>query len=266
MRRIPDPVTGDPALVVSAIDITERREVERLKDEFVSVVSHELKTPLTAIRGALELVSNGVLGPLPGGAAELLSVAAEHSVRLTELIDDLLEAQRVVASELRLERAPTELAPLLARALERNAAALHARAGRFELHNQDAPVVVHADARRLQQVLARLLSNAVRHSPQGASVSVAVEARAGSVRVTVADQGPGVPAAFRDRIFQRFAQADGSATRSLGGAGLGLYLSKAVVEAHGGTLGFESEPGARTAFHLELPTMPPADGVAQREP
>ncbi len=234
-------------------DITERKKVERLKNEFVSTVSHELRTPLTSIRGALGLLAGGTAGELPDKARQLVEIAHGNSNRLTRLVNDILDAEKIESGKMRFDLAPHPILPLVEQALDaiRGYAATHG----VELAlAPGAPAVnVHVDDDRLLQVLANLLSNAIKFSPANATVDVAVSLRAGGrVRVSVADRGPGVPAGFHDRIFEKFSQADVSDARARGGSGLGLNISKTFVERMNGDTGFEPRPGGGTLFYVDL--------------
>lgn len=236
-------------------DITERRKVERMKSEFVSVVSHELRTPLTSIRGALGLVAGGASGAVPEGAGQLLRIAQENSVRLTKLIDDLLDVQRIEAGAMRLSLAPAVLDEMLEQAVVLN----QAFAARLQLaiavQGPLPRVEVAVDASRFQQVMANLLSNACKFSPPGGEVQLAASCRGDRVRIEVRDRGPGIPADFRERIFGKFSQADASASRSGAGTGLGLAISKGLVERMAGTIGFAARDGGGTVFFVELPVL-----------
>lgn len=234
-------------------DVTRRKEADRLKNEFVSTVSHELRTPLTALRGALALLVSGKVGVLPETARPFLEIANTDCLRLIRLIDDLLDIQKIEAGRMDFRMGRVELMPLLRRALEaarpfgdQNGVPLAAGSGVEE-------AVVLGDADRLLQVLANLLSNAVKFSPRGACVQVSLRRHGGGFRISVRDQGPGIPDAFRPRVFERFAQADGSDARQKGGTGLGLHICRVIVERHGGRIGFDTRPGRGTAFHVDLP-------------
>jgi signal transduction histidine kinase len=233
--------------------IEEHERLEQLKDEFISVVSHELRTPLTSIHGALNLLVEGKAGEVPPEARRFLEIAYRNSRRVVRLVNEILDLQKIESGGIGLDARPVELGQLLADAVEANGA----YAARFEVRiafdRPSPPLVVQADPDRLLQVLTNLLCNAARFSPRGETVHVRAERTSGLARVCVSDRGPGIPDAFRARIFERFAQADPSAPRWREGTGLGLSISKAIVERLGGRIGFESEPGRGTTFHFELP-------------
>ena len=233
--------------------LEEQRRLERLKDEFISIVSHELRTPLTAIHGSLGLVCEGRAGALPPKASQLVDIAYRNSQRLVRLATDLLDLQKIESGSLTFDLRSHDLAGLLEAAVEAN----QPFGSRFEvaLVLADVPrdVQVRVDADRMMQVLTNLLSNAAKFSPPHSRVTLGGERRGGEVRVSVTDRGPGIPRDFRDRIFQRFAQADSSTTRQREGTGLGLSISKAIVEHLGGRIGFESQEGVGTTFFIDLP-------------
>jgi PAS domain S-box-containing protein len=241
-------------------DMTERKRVERMKSEFVSTVSHELRTPLTSISGALGLLASGALGPLPEAVQPLLEVAQKNSKRLGLLINDLLDMEKLMAGKMALSLEAAPLPALLATALRDNQPYAATRGITLVLRGAVPEVAVLVDLHRLQQVLANLLSNAIKFSPPGAEVEVSAQRHAEGVRVAVRDHGPGVPAAFRARIFQKFAQADASDTRSKSGTGLGLAISRELVERMGGQLGFDSVEGQGASFHVDLPVVAASPG------
>lgn len=245
---------GQPLYIGILRDISERKQIERIKSELVSTVSHELRTPLTAIAGALGLLAGGVLGELPAPARQMIDIAHKNSLRLSHLINDLLDLEKLAAGKLRLDLQVQPLMPLVEQTLEAIDAYADQHQVRVELaRREDARVRV--DSLRLQQILTNFLSNAARFSPPGGRVEVAVHGRPGAVRVEVRDQGPGIPEAFRDRIFQKFSRADSRDARHDGGSGLGLAISRELAERMNGMVGFTSQPGAGARFYVELPIV-----------
>jgi PAS domain S-box-containing protein len=246
---------GSAYFISQIQDITDRKEMERLKSEFVATVSHELRTPLTSIRGSLGLVMGAMGEGIPERPARLLSIAHKNCERLILLINDILDLEKISSGSMRFKLSRERIASLVRQATEAN----QGFAGQYgvALAFADAAPACEAevDAARLQQVLTNLLSNAAKFSPKGGVVRVAVSESAGRVRVSVSDQGPGVPPEFRARIFGRFSQADASATRGKGGTGLGLHISQQIVQRMGGGIGFESEPGRGATFWIELPCV-----------
>lgn len=236
-------------------DITERKRLDRLKSEFISTVSHELRTPLTSIRGALGLVLGKATGGIPEKAQLMLGMAERNCDRLTLLINDLLDLDKIESGRLEVDLKPADLLELAKRALEDNEGYARQHNVTLRLHTDLMHAPIQGDAHRLLQVFANLISNAVKFSPQGSEVVISVSQRGDHVRATVRDQGAGIPEHFRDRIFQRFAQADSSDTRQKGGTGLGLSITKAIVERHNGKIEYETELGKGTAFHFDLPVF-----------
>ncbi|QRN94896.1 PAS domain S-box protein [Archangium violaceum] len=243
-----------------ARDITERKrleaerhQMERLKNEFVSTVSHELRTPLTSIRGSLGLLEGGVLGELPSQAQDMVRIARTNTERLIRLINDILDLEKMESGKLDFHLEPLELRVLLAQAAEAHHGYAEECGARVELAVEAPDAWAMVDGDRFLQVLANLLSNALKFSPRGERVTLRL-ARVGTrLRVSVEDRGPGIPESFRARIFQKFAQADGSDSRRKGGTGLGLSITRALVERMGGTLDFVTREGAGTTFRVELP-------------
>ncbi|MDB5857738.1 MAG: putative histidine kinase, classic [Ramlibacter sp.] len=233
-------------------DISQRKEVERMKDEFISTVSHELRTPLTAIYGSLDLLTSGMAGELPPDAKQLLGISHQSTERLIRLINDMLDLEKIASGKIEYRMEAQPLRPLVEQAIRDTRAYGEGLRVRFVVEEGAAPRA-YVDADRLVQVCVNLLSNAAKFSPPDASVEIAITVHDDKARVAVVDHGAGVPLEFHDRMFQRFAQADASDRRTKGGTGLGLAICRSIVEAHGGTLGFSSEPGVRTEFFFELP-------------
>lgn len=225
-------------------------EAERAKKVFVAHVSHELRTPLTSIRGALALVRDSEPN-LDDDSRELLSAAHRSANRLLELVNDLLDLERVGSGERTIHKRDCDLAAAIDRAAE-TVRPIAADAG-VAIKLTPGEVRLHADPERLTQVVVNLLANAVRFSPRGGTVTVGVARAAGRVRVTIDDQGPGVPQAFREAIFQPFKQVEGSAAHKKGGTGLGLAISQAIVAEHGGALQVSDAPGGGARFWFDLP-------------
>ncbi|HJV27491.1 MAG TPA: PAS domain S-box protein [Aromatoleum sp.] len=236
-------------------DISARKEAERIKKEFISTISHELRTPLTSIRGSLGLIAGGAAGPLPPQAAKLLDVASRNSERLVRLINDILDIDKVESGKMSFILGAQPLLPLIRQAIEANRAYAEELGVKIELTGDPADASVYADPDRLAQVLANLLSNAAKFSPPGSAVEVSLERRNGSARVSVRDRGPGVPDAFRERIFEKFSQADASDTRQKGGSGLGLAITRSLIEGMGGRVGYDSSSSG-ACFWFELGALP----------
>lgn len=253
-----DPGSGQ--LFVGFIrDISERQAVDRLKKEFVSTVSHELRTPLTSIRASLGLLDGGVTGPLNPDARELVSVANRSVIRLIGLINDILDFERADSSiGLSLVCAAVDLDKVIARAADSMSGLAGEHGVELDIHG--GGLVVIADAARIEQVVVNLISNAVKFSPMGTTVTVRSVAHGRTARVEVLDRGTGVPDAFRAVIFEPFRQATSADNRDRGGTGLGLTISRAIVRRHGGEIGMQDRDGGGSIFWFTVPivTEPPA--------
>lgn len=257
-------IEGQPRFLAVLRDITERRQVDRMKTEFVSTVSHELRTPLTSISGSLGLVAGGAAGELPTRAQRLVEIAQTNCARLIRLINDILDIEKIESGRMVFAIKPLELARLLPAAIEATQAFGDSHGVAFELGEVPGDAVVMGDEDRVIQVVTNLLSNAAKFSPQGEAVQVTVTPLDRRFRISVADKGPGIPEEFRGRIFGKFAQADSSDTRQKGGTGLGLNIVREIVERLGGAVSFDSVPGQGATFHVDLPaTAAPHDPHAQ---
>ena len=252
VRGVPMP---DGGFVNTYVDISERRKTERLKSEFISTVSHELRTPLAAIYGSLKLLTGGVAGTLPAPAQNLLLVSIRNSERLVKLINDILDLEKLQSGSMTLNLVDQSLRPALEQAIESTRPYGEQHGVSFQMVPWEGDAMVRIDADRITQVVVNLLSNAAKFSPRGGMVRVVVTPGDGQVRVSVIDEGEGIPDEFRERIFSRFSQADGSDTRQKGGTGLGLSISKSLVEQHGGRIDYRSVVGQGTEFYFELPIV-----------
>ncbi len=234
-------------------DITERKEIERLKNEFISTVSHELRTPLTSIIGSLGLMRGNALGEDPRQVRQLIEVAHGNSERLVRLINDILDIEKIESGSMEFEMRPVDLNALVEQAIADNEGYAN-RFGVILVRERNVPdASITGDWHRLLQVMANLISNASKFSPAGSRVDLKLTPNGKAVRVAVTDNGPGVPLDFRDTIFDKFTQSDMSDSREKGGTGLGLSISKAIVEVHGGRIGFRNNAEGGATFYFDLP-------------
>ncbi|WP_224246371.1 CHASE domain-containing protein [Hyalangium gracile] len=242
-------------------DASERIRVNRMKDEFVSTVSHELRTPLTSVLGALSLINRGGVATQPELLSQLLGIAENNAQRLLQLINDLLDVDKMEAGHLSLQCQPTELAPLLSRSQEEN----RGYAERFQVSLLLQPeglagAWAEVDETRFAQIMNNLLSNAIKFSPPGGTVEVGMLQERDWLEIFVRDHGDGIPADFQPLIFRKFSQADSSDTRRQRGTGLGLYLTRMLVERMRGGIRFETAKGQGTTFFVRLPRHSPQSG------
>ncbi|PZU09814.1 CHASE3 domain-containing protein [Sphingomonas sp.] len=241
-------------IVLSLRDISERKRIERVKDDLMSTVSHELRTPLTSVVGSLGLLRAGSVGLLPEGAARLVEIAENNSRRLIRLINDMLDIDRIESGQLHMLRDPMDLRLLIDQACTGSEGLAKGRGVKLECHKPDRPVMVAGDQDRLLQVVTNLLSNAIRAAPQGSAVRLSTSVDPGGrALVTVDDSGAGIPIAFRSRIFGRFergAPHDGST-----GTGLGLAISREIILRHDGMIWFEDRDEGGTRFAFALPRI-----------
>jgi PAS domain S-box-containing protein len=251
----PLPTSEGEFVLSSIVDVSPRLELDRIRNEFVSTVSHELRTPLTSIRGSLGLLQSGAMGALPENAAEMVTIAYKNSGRLVRLINDILDIGTIDAGKLTLQMSIVPLAVLLQQSAEANAGFAEKCGVRFILEPVAAHDRVMADPDRLMQVVANLLSNAAKFSPAGAEVIIRVRSGPAIMRIEVEDSGAGIPEEFKAHVFEKFAQADASATRRFEGTGLGLSIARKLVEAMGGSIGFTSVLDQGTVFYVELPRI-----------
>jgi len=240
-------------------DITDRKRMERLKNEFVSMVSHELRTPLTSVKGSLGLIMGGAVGDVSPQVKALVDIALKNSERLILIINDILDIEKIESGKMDFKMQTLDLSELVNQAILANQGYGDQFKISYILDQKLTDVQVYGDSDRLNQVLLNLLSNAAKFSPPHSSITITIDTpKTDWVRISVQDQGAGIPESFRGRIFQKFAQADSSDTRKKGGTGLGLSISKAIVERHQGQIGFFCPESGGTIFYFDLPQVPPA--------
>ncbi|HSP78001.1 MAG TPA: ATP-binding protein [Myxococcaceae bacterium] len=232
--------------------IREAQEAVRVRDDFLTIASHELKTPLTPLSLRLASLERRLERHEPVDPS-LLRQARQHLLRLTALINDLLDASRIEAGRLSLHFEPMELDELVARALSGMEAERSQH--RIDYSPPDEPLRIRGDAYRLEQVIANLLENAIKYSPGGSTVRVRLEKQDGFARLSVLDEGIGIPRDQQEQLFERYFRARNVAVTSYGGLGLGLYISRDIVERHGGRIWVESEVGRGSTFYVALPLL-----------
>jgi PAS domain S-box-containing protein len=244
--------------VITFRDVTERREMERMKDEFVSMVSHELRTPLTAIRGSLGLMAAGKAGEVAERGQRMLDIAVQNTDRLIRLINDILDIERIESGKVPMEPRPVWADDLVKSAAEVMLPMAERAGVRLEVQGEPLPLV--ADGDRVLQVLTNLISNALKFSPPDTAVEVSAEPSGGNALFRVRDRGRGIPLDRLESVFERFQQVDSSDAREKGGTGLGLAICRSIVSQHGGRIWAESEPGAGSTFSFTIPlTAAPVD-------
>ncbi|MBT3768041.1 MAG: PAS domain-containing sensor histidine kinase [Rhodospirillaceae bacterium] len=234
-------------------DISERKKLDQMKSEFVSTVSHELRTPLTSIKGSLALLVDGALGNLTDDVMEMVNMAYRNTNRLIILVNDILDMEKILSGSMKYEFQKLNLANLVEEAVESNMGFAIEHSVEFVLADLDSKVTVLGDSSRLTQVVTNLLSNAAKFSNKGEKVEISVAHHNSVAKVTISDHGRGIPEKFREQIFGRFTQADSSDSREKGGTGLGLNISKSIIDKHNGMIDFESEVDVGSKFFFTLP-------------
>ncbi len=245
-----------PLLIVNMHDLSETKRTEKLKTEFVSAVSHELRTPLTSIRGILGLLLGGVAGKFPPKVTSMLTMANDNAIRLTNLVNDLLDFERLEYGSMQFYLDTINVYELVQKSVQSNLG--YAQNFAIRLHFESLlhdEVWVMVDPKRFAQVLSNLISNAVKFSREKGQVEIRLVQESRQVRIEVEDHGIGISESFKVHIFQKFMQEDAKSTRKYAGTGLGLSLSKTLVEKMGGTIGFTSTEGSGSVFYVNLPIV-----------
>ncbi len=244
---------------VAELDVAFRKmaddvaRAEEMKQAFVAMVSHDLRSPLANIQGAVELVESGLYGEVSEKGKKRLSAAHNECDRLLSLVNELLDIEKLEAGMMEMKLAPTDLADLAVQSINSVKTLAETNAVKIEVFGDHA--IVSVDKERIMQVFINLLSNAIKYSPQGSTITVSVAMKQDSAHIKIEDQGKGIPRHMLDSVFDRFQQAHGGGA---GTSGLGLAICKAIVEAHGGKIGVVSEVGSGSMFWLHLPTSNPA--------
>jgi PAS domain S-box-containing protein len=261
MRGVTLDITAAVKAEIERAELLEREsharqqaeEASRLKEEFLATVSHELRTPLNAVVGWSRLLRSGQLDA--DGAAHAVEVIERNAAAQRQIIEDLLDVSRIITGKLRINTQPVDLLLIIHAAIDAVRPAAEAKEIRISTHIEAPDSIVRADSERLQQVLWNLLANAVKFTPAGGTVDLHLEQHGSLAEIRIEDSGPGVPAAFLPRIFERFSQADGSSTRKHGGLGLGLAIVRHLVELHGGTVAAANREGGGAVLTVRLPVV-----------
>ena len=248
------PVYENQGVIVGATvilqDVTRLRRLEELKNDVVATVAHEFRTPLTSLRMAVHLCTEQVVGPLTEKQAELLNTAREDCDRLQAMVDDLLDLSRIESGKTELYPLPTPVSVLIERAIEEHKTEADSK-GLHLIADAHADATVLADHERIGHVFANFIANAIRYTPHDGTIKLGAEVKNRSVRFTVSDSGKGIAKEYQARLFEKFFRVPDNEQK---GTGLGLYIAREIVRAHGGDIGVESEAGAGCAFWFTLPT------------
>jgi len=262
-RRAGERAVADKALNESLVQLKKANEeaqsANKAKSEFLSTVSHELRTPLTSIKGALGLLSGGAVGALPDQASDMLNLANKNTDRLVSLVNDILDVEKLLAGKMEFHFEQLDLRALVIEAVAENEGVAIEHEVTFVLPGEISAVMVQGDRHRLFQVMANLLSNAAKFSPKGSTVEIALTHDDVLAKVSVSDHGAGMPKGFEKHAFDQFSQADATDSRQTAGSGLGLHISKAIINEHGGDIGLETEEGVGTTVFFTLNVL--NDGV-----
>ena len=234
-------------------DISERKRIDSLKDEFISTVSHEIRTPLTSILGSLKLVLSDEFKGDMSQVSPMLSIAHNNAERLLDLVNDLLDIQKLASKHSQLSYTQTNIADFLKQAVENNQAYAERYNVKLELGKVAGSYFALIDQGRLMQVMNNLLSNAAKFSSPSEVVEIKTEEIGFMLRISVVDYGVGIPEEFHSHVFERFTQADSTSTRKVGGTGLGLNIAQSIVEQHGGQMSFTSKSGEGSTFYFDIP-------------
>ena len=236
-----------------------------IKSQFLSTVSHELRTPLTSIKGTLDLVNSGVMGELPEQMKPVLAVAGKNSKRLADLINDLLDLQKIEAGEMAFRFHLLNVNQLVDDSVALSQGYAEQMGVAVTVSHAEEDIFISGDADRLSQVMANLISNASKFSHKGGAVDISVKRAGDRVRIYVKDSGVGIPENAKERVFGRFSQVDSSDQRRVGGTGLGMNISKKIIERHDGEIDYVSTLGQGTTFFIELDVVPQAEGLAEED-
>jgi PAS domain S-box-containing protein len=235
-------------------DLTTQKEAERVKNEFISTVSHELRTPLTSIRGSLGLLVAGAGGKVSPQHKTLLNIAVNNTERLLLLINDILDIEKIEAGKLRFEFKRFDIVHLIQQTIDDDAGLAEEFDVQYQFHSDEPLIFINGDEGRIHQVINNLLSNAAKFSHPDGIIEIKTIQHNGLVRISIIDHGMGIDPKFMPQLFDKFTQADSTDIRRTAGSGLGLSISKAIIEKHQGKLFAESVLGQGSSFHIDLPT------------
>ncbi|MBQ0760830.1 MAG: PAS domain S-box-containing protein [Thalassolituus sp.] len=271
-------VSGQRMFTGIVRDISDRKETEeklrsamrrvheqQIKDEFIATVSHELRTPLTSIKASLELIIGGAITADSSQADMLINIAHKNSDRLLLLINDILDISKIESQKMQFKRQIISVRPFLESAIFDNQAYAKKHHVKFSLTHCSNNIYINADPDRLMQVMSNLMSNAAKFSNQNSIVEIKASSSNNTVRISVCDKGRGIPLDFQSRVFDKFTQADTSDKREMSGTGLGLHISKAIIEQHQGRLSFISEPNNGSDFYIDLKQAHPPTQIISDE-
>lgn len=236
-------------------DVTQHTEMERMKNEFVSTVSHELRTPLTSIRGALGLALSETLGKLPEKSKDLLNIANNNSIRLMNLINDILDLEKIKAGKMEFTFKEYEVMPLIEETIRLNEEYAKQYNVKYEITERLDDAFINVDKDKFIQVVVNLLSNAAKFSFENEIVKISVQRKKNVISISVINRGPGIPEESYSKIFESFSQVDSSDSRKKGGTGLGLNIARLIIKKMGGEIGFTSKVNEDTTFYFELPEI-----------
>ncbi len=255
-----DPVLDERGVYLGYVatlhDVTAEREVSQMKNEFVSTVSHELRTPLTSIKGYVDLILEGEAGEINEIQREFLGIVKENADRLVDLINDMLDISRIESGRIHLKIQPLDMADLIAGAVDTFAAVVEQSGHTIVVKVPDDLPRASGYRDRVEHVLINLISNAIKYSPRGGTITIRAKRDGDMIHVSVTDQGIGIAKEDQKKLFTKFYRVDSSLTREIGGTGLGLSICKSIIELLGGQIGVRSQAGKGSTFHFTLPIAP----------